>query len=103
MSNSTSAEPRPCEKIRCTSKVLDALEIATGAGGHKKVVLDVRPTSWANGARFRASTHQPVAGELHVVVLRTAGQAFGMNTLYRKHADTCGGGSGVKARSKEAA
>jgi hypothetical protein len=95
--------PRDCDNVRCKAKVFDALEVAAGSGAHRKVVLDVKPKSWVDGGRYRPSTHQPNADELHVVGLRTGGQAFGITTMYRKHADSCAGGTGVKARSKEAA
>ncbi len=98
------SQKRTCEKLRCRAKVFDALEIAVDAGMHKKVVLDVEPTTWADGARYRMSAQQPPdATEIHVVLVRTGGAAFGIRTMYRRHAESCAGGSGVKARSKEAA
>jgi hypothetical protein len=95
---------RTCERLRCNAEVFDALEVAVGAGMHKKVVLDVEPTTWAGGARHRLSTQQPPdAHEVHVVLVRNSIAAFGLRAMYRRHAESCAGGSGVKTRSKEAA
>lgn len=91
---------RECKKIRCRAVVIDALAI--GVTAHKKVVLDPVPAPYASGGRFRRSTHQPYADELHVVQVNQPQQAFGIRWLYVEHKSTCAGGSGAKTRSREA-
>lgn len=93
---------RECESPRCKADVVDALSIAVGKGGHKDVVLDPEPVTWDQGGRFRLRPHQP-GGKPQVTELRSAGQAFGGVPLYLAHKLSCGGGTGVKARSKESA
>lgn len=93
-------QTRECDNIRCRAEVVDALSI--GAGAHKKVVLDPHPTTWLNGARFRLSTLQYPDQRPHVVQMRSAGQAFGITAMFADHRSTCAGGTGVRARSKEA-
>jgi hypothetical protein len=91
---------RQCERVRCTAVVVDALAI--GVTAHSKVVLNPVPTTHADGARFRRSTHQPDPEELHVSRVAHTQQAFGIRWLYAEHKLTCAGGTGVKARSREA-
>ena len=92
-------DQRPCENPRCKADVVDALEI--GPTSNKPVVVDPEPTTYAAGGRLRMSSHQPES-KPHVVRLRSAAAAFGLASVYTDHKSTCGGGSGVKTRSKEA-
>ena len=91
---------RECERIRCTAVVVDALAI--GVSGHRKVVLDPVPTTYAEGARYVASANQWNPGEFLVKQVTQPRQAFGVRWLYADHKRTCAGGTGVKARSREA-
>lgn len=94
-----------CPNRRCTGHLVEALVI--GPTSNKPVQLDPRPTTWADGGRYRIRQHQPdpprgEARRVHVDELRIPGQAFGTVLLYQKHIWVCGGGSGAKTRSREA-
>lgn len=94
-----------CPNRKCPGQLVRALVI--GPTANKPVDIDPVPTTWADGGRYRLRNHQPdppreEARRVHVDELRIPGQAFGPAPLYQKHAWVCGGGSGTRAKSREA-
>jgi hypothetical protein len=96
---------RDCPNKKCDGQVIDAMVI--GPSSNREVLLDPEQASWADGGRYRVRTHQPDPPRnqdrrLHVDELRNPAQGFASARLYRKHAWVCGGGSGTRAKSREA-